>query len=151
MIYSKILKVSNVANKKFTKAEIINFIEVDSDKIIFLCWVVPQVAKLPMALFFAWGLLIYFFGVSLLGSVGIGAIVLLVNYLLAFWNASIQRRLLSKKDKRLQFTSESINNIRTVKLDSLFTHFISKIKEVRDEEVYLAKLKFVAEAIEIFS
>ena len=148
---NKTLKLSHLANKNFSQGEIINFIEVDSDKIIMLMWVFPQVSKLPMALFFAWGLLIYFFGASLLGSVAIGAIVLSINYLLAFWNASIQKRILNKKDSRMKFTTESINNIKTVKLNLLFDYFLHQIKRVRDEELYLVKLKFIVEAVEIFS
>lgn len=36
MIYEKTLKISNASNKKFTEAEIINFIQIDSDKILTL-------------------------------------------------------------------------------------------------------------------
>ena len=36
MIYEKTLKISHLANKDFSQGEIVNFIEVDSDKIINL-------------------------------------------------------------------------------------------------------------------
>ncbi|CAI2362993.1 unnamed protein product [Moneuplotes crassus] len=150
MIYSKTLKISHTANKGFNQGEIVNFIDLDSDKIITLMWIFPQVAKLPMALFFAWGLLIYFFGVSMVGSIFIGAFMFLVNYLLAFWNASIQKRILTKKDARMQYTTESINNIRAVKLGLIYKYFFNKIQQARKEEVFLLKIKFFIEALELF-
>ena len=96
MIYQKALKISNATNKKFTQGEIINFMQIDSEKIIDIWWVIPQVAKLPIALLFTWWLLFYFFGISLFGGIIIGAIVLIINYLLAIWNSKIQQKILNK-------------------------------------------------------
>ena len=53
MIYEKTLKISHLVNNNFSQGEIVNFIEVDSEKIINLMGEFPQVAKLPMSLFFA--------------------------------------------------------------------------------------------------
>ena len=151
MIYSKTLRISNSTNKEFTQGEIVNFLQVDADKVITLCWVFPQVAKLPIALVFAWGLLLYFFGLSLLGAVGIGSIVMGINYLLALWNSKIQQRVLDKKDTRMKYTTESINNIKTVKLNSMIDYYLSKIMDSRKDEVYQTKLKYISGAIELFS
>jgi len=150
MIYEKTLKISHLANNNFSQGEIVNFIEVDSEKIINLMREYPQVAKLPMSLFFAWGLLIYFFGVSILGPALIITVVLSVIYLLSFWNASLYNRMLGKKDLKMNFTTESINNIKTVKLSLLYDYFLQQIKGTRDKELYLIKLKYVIEAIELF-
>jgi hypothetical protein len=79
MIYDKVLKVK-ASNMQFEQGEIVNFMQIDSDKVLTLAWVFPQVAKIPITLFFAWGLLFYLIGVSLLGSIVIGAVILWFNY-----------------------------------------------------------------------
>jgi hypothetical protein len=67
------------------------------------------------------------------------------------WNARIQARILEKKDTRMKYTSEGINNIKAVKLNDLFSYFISKIQSARNEEVQQTKLKYCSGAMEDFS
>lgn len=52
LIYSKALRISSATNKKFTQGEIVNFIQVDSKKIILFAWRLPALAKLPIILIY---------------------------------------------------------------------------------------------------
>jgi hypothetical protein len=101
-----------------------------------------------MTLFFAWALLFYFFGVSLFGGIAIGAVILFLNYLLALWNSKLQEKLLIKKDIRLMYTTESINNIKTLKLNTLKGYFLSKILFSRLSEIHQVKLKAFVNSLE---
>ena len=74
LIYEKVLKISSATNKHFSQGEIINFIDVDVEKIPRLVWILPLVARFPIQLVFGLWFLYYYFGYSLFAAVGSGAI-----------------------------------------------------------------------------
>lgn len=122
--YNKILRCSSATNKQFAQAEIINFIQVDAAKIFFLAWVFPVVARLPLQLIFAIAFLIYFLGYSLLGALGVSVVLVIVNFFLAIIGQKVQKVVLTRKDQRMRYTTEMINNIKIIKLNSWTKHFM---------------------------
>ena len=96
IIYSKVLKCSSATNKAFTQGEIINFIQVDASKILYLAWVFPTVARLPIQLVFAITYLLFFFGYSLLGAFGVSFVLIIINFMLAIISQKIQKVVLAK-------------------------------------------------------
>mmetsp|Transcript_41880 Transcript_41880/g.48427 ORF Transcript_41880/g.48427 Transcript_41880/m.48427 type:complete len:105 (+) Transcript_41880:1-315(+) len=52
LIYNKTLRLSPATNKEFAQGEIINFIEVDSGKLVEVAQSFPMVARLPIQLIF---------------------------------------------------------------------------------------------------
>jgi ATP-binding cassette, subfamily C (CFTR/MRP), member 1 len=121
--YNKVLKCSSATNKHFSQAEIINFIQVDAAKIFFLAWVFPVVARLPIQLVFAISFLIYFLGYSLLGAFGIAFVLVIINFFLAIIGQKVQKIVLARKDERMRYTTEMINNIKIIKLNSWVKYF----------------------------
>ena len=122
--YNKILRWSSATNKSYTQGEIINFIQVDAAKIQYLAWVFPTVSRLPILLVFAITFLVYYIGYSLLGALGIAAILVIVNFYIAVIKQKIQKAMLKKKDTRMRFTTELINNIKIIKLNSWVSYFV---------------------------
>ena len=122
--YNKILKCSSATNKSFAQAEIINFIQVDAQKILFLAWLLPVVARLPIQLVFAITYLIYFLGLSLLGAFGVAFILVILNFFIAIIGQKLQKVVLYRKDKRMRFTTELINNIKIIKLNGWVKYFV---------------------------
>lgn len=122
--YNKILRCSSATNKQFAQAEIINFIQVDAAKIFFLAWVFPVVARLPLQLIFAISFLIYFLGYSLLGALGVSVVLVVINFFLAIIGQKVQKVVLTRKDQRMRYTTEMINNIKIIKLNSWTKHFM---------------------------
>ena len=122
--YNKILRVSSATNKAFTQGEIINFIQVDASKIEFLAWVFPTVSRLPILLVFAVTFLIYYLGYSLLAAFGIAFILVIANFFIAIIEQKIQKVMLERKDKRMRFTTELINSIKIIKLNSWASYFV---------------------------
>lgn len=93
-------------------------------KIFFLAWVFPVVARLPIQLIFALTYLIYFLGYSILGAFGIAFVLVFVNFYLAIIGQKIQKVVLTRKDERMRFTTEFINNIKIIKLNSWVPYFV---------------------------
>ncbi len=122
--YNKILRCSSATNKSFAQAEIINFIQVDAQKIFFLAWVIPVVARLPIQLIFAITYLIYFFGLSLLGALGVAVVLVIIIFFIAIIGQKIQKVVLTRKDERMRFTTELINNIKIIKLNGWVKYFV---------------------------
>lgn len=121
--YNKVLKCSSATNKNFSQGEIINFIQVDASKIFFLAWVFPVVARLPIQLVFSITFLIYYLGYSLLGAFGIAIVLVVINFFLAILGQKIQKVVLTRKDARMRYTTEMINNIKIIKLNSWIQYF----------------------------
>lgn len=122
--YNKILRCSSATNKSFAQAEIINFIQVDAQKIFFLAWVLPVVSRLPIQLVFAITFLIVYFGLSLLGAAGVALVLVIVNFFIAVIGQKIQKVVLQRKDERMRFTTELINNIKIIKLNGWVKYFV---------------------------
>lgn len=99
---------------------------------------------------FAWSLLFYWLGISLLGSIIVGAFILGTNYYLALWNIKLQQKVLDQKDMRMKYTAESINNIKNLKLNTLCEYFMKKIFSTRVNEIKQIKLKAINDSIEFF-
>lgn len=121
--YNKVLRCSSATNKTFSQGEIINFIQVDAEKIKFLAWAFPIVARLPILLVFALSFLIYFLGYSLVASLGIASVLVVINFFLAVIGQKIQKVVLKRKDRRMRATTEIINNIKIIKLNSWIKYF----------------------------
>ena len=122
--YNKILRLSSATNKAFTQGEIINFIQVDAAKIEFLAWVFPTVSRLPILLVFAITFLVYYLGYSLFAAFGVAFFLVFVNFFIAVFEQRIQKVMLERKDKRMRYTTELINSIKIIKLNSWATYFM---------------------------
>jgi ATP-binding cassette, subfamily C (CFTR/MRP), member 2 len=140
LIYEKILRLSSATNKEFSQGEIINFIDVDVEQINHLAYIFPLVARLPIQLLFSLSFLFYYFGVTLFTAVGVGLAFSLVNFICAKLRANLQEKILKVKDKRMRHTTELVNNIKVVKLNSWKDFFITKIMGFRSKEVFLIKI-----------
>ena len=122
--YNKVLRCSSATNKGFTQGEIINFIQVDAAKIQYLAWAFPTVSRLPILLCFAVAFLVYYMGYSLLGALGIAIILVVANFFLAILRQKVQKAVLKRKDTRMRFTTELINNVKIIKLNSWISYFV---------------------------
>ena len=148
LIYEKVLKISSATNKEFTQGEIINFINVDVSKI-------DQVANdfskgLLIQLIFASVFLFYYFGEALLSAFAVGAIISLINFIIAKIRANLQAKMLSCKDSRMRSTTEAIDNIKVIKLYSWKELFIQKVFKIRNRELMLIKIETLLDALEWF-
>ena len=147
MIYDKALKISQSTNKRFSHGEIINFINIDVEKIKSISSNLSNAVKLPFQLIFGLGFLFYYFTFLLSASMIFGILFILINLLIGLIRGILQRKIFYHKDKRMSITNEVINSIKTIKLNSLANIFIDKIRTLRNKELYFTKLSLVIETI----
>ena len=139
LIYQKTLTVSPSTNKEFEQGEIINFMQVDAEKAWDVAWCFPPIARLPIKLLFGITFLFYFFGVYLLPALAIAGGLAVMNFFFAIWSSRLQDQTLERKDKRMNTTTELINNVKIIKLNSWVKYFIDKIAGLRKRELYVVK------------
>ena len=147
IIYDKAMRISQSTNKKFSQGEIINFINVDVEKLRSITSNLSNAAKLPFQLIFGLGFLFYYFTFLLSSSLIFGILFIILNLLIGFARGIIQKKVYYEKDKRMTITNELISNIKIVKLNSLANIFIKKLLYLRNREIFLTKSYLFIETI----
>ncbi|KAI7750664.1 hypothetical protein M8C21_029508, partial [Ambrosia artemisiifolia] len=142
-VYEKQLKLSNVGKKRHSAGEIVNYIAVDA----------YRMAEFPMWFHSGWSCFIQLFlAIGVLYSiVGIGVfpglipliICGLLNVPYTKGIKKCQLELMVAQDKRLKSTSEILNNIKVIKLQSWEEKFKGIIESCRELEFsWLSKVQF---------
>jgi ABC-type multidrug transport system fused ATPase/permease subunit len=142
-IYHKTLKVSPSTNKQFEQGEIVNFIQVDAEKACEIAWWFPPVARLPIQLIFCLAFLFYHFKYYLFVGFGIAIVTIVFNYYVAIYN--------SKKDERMNTTTEVISSMKIIKLNSWIRYFVDKVTFRRNRELKIIKKSLLVNCLEIIT
>jgi ABC-type multidrug transport system fused ATPase/permease subunit len=154
LIYSKTLKISSATNKTFKKGDIVNFIQVDAKKLIFLAESLPSVARLPLILIVSVVLLFIYFKYSFFSGLGAIVLFIIINYFLAKVTSRFQTVVMKKLDIRMNIMTECLDNIQLIKLNAWEEHFTKKINQARKEELSALFKRFmlsVANSFMIYS
>jgi len=106
LVYAKTLRISSATSKEYKKGDIINFIQIDSKKLIFLAESLPSVARLPLMLIFSVTLLFYFFEYSFFSGLALLIIFVGINYYLARVTMRFQNLVMKKLDIRMNIMTE---------------------------------------------
>jgi ATP-binding cassette subfamily C (CFTR/MRP) protein 1 len=136
LIYNKILKISPAFSKeKNNEGEIINFLQVDADKITQTMTYLPLLLTVPIQLVVYSYMLFSYIGLSYLFGFGSLLIFLFVNFLAQVQYRKHLKLLHDKKDERMNITAETLNNLKVIKLYGWDDEFLQRINKKRDEEV----------------
>ena len=142
-IYNKILKASPSSfTQRATEGEIVNFIQVDSNK---LCWMImtsPNIIISPIQIIAYSYLLFQFFKFSFFAGLGILVIFFLVNLKISKLYHFYQKKILAKKDIRMRKSTEAFENIKILKLYSWEKKFMKQILLARKEEMDAMTTRF---------
>lgn len=135
-IYTKLLKASPSSLKEKSKeGEIINFIQVDSNKLNMTLYLSPGIIIIPIKIIVYSFMLFQFFGISFLFGFSILAISLTCNF---FIQKKLQQRykeMYKMKDDRMRVTTETFNNLKVLKLYSWEDEFLNRIDKARENEL----------------
>ncbi|KAF6164725.1 hypothetical protein GIB67_040977 [Kingdonia uniflora] len=143
-IYKKQLKLSSVARRRHSTGEIVNYIAVDA----------YRMGEFPFWFHSAWAYALQLFlaiGV-LFGIVGLGAlpglvpliICCLLNLPFAKMLQTCQSQFMVAQDERLRATSEVLNNMKVIKLQSWEEKFKNLIESLREKEfTWLSKTQLM--------
>lgn len=92
-------------------------------------------ARLPIVLVVCTTFLFYYLGLSFFSGVGVYVVAFVFNLLLSKIQARLQKVYMAKQDARLNITTESLNNIKMLKLYSWTSQFEEAIDSKRDAEL----------------
>ncbi|KAG7997591.1 hypothetical protein I3843_01G218100 [Carya illinoinensis] len=142
-VYQKQLKLSCLGRRRHSTGEIVNYISVDAYRMGQFPWWLHLTWSLGLQLFLAVAIL---FGVVGLGALP-GLVPLLICGLLNVPFAKVlqkcQSQFMIAQDLRLRSTSEILNNMKVIKLQSWEEKFKNLIKSLRDDEFkWLAQAQF---------
>jgi len=97
------------------------------------------------------GLLFYFLGPSFISGIVVFVVSFFVNLFIAKLSASYQKRYMAKQDIRVNLTTESLNNIKNLKIYQWTDIFEQKIKEIRIVELGVLKIKLYLAMLNVSS
>ena len=143
-IYNKIL---NYAPSGFTQranhGEIINFIQIDSMRLSFLVTMAPNACVAPMMIGAYIYLLFDFFGLTFISGLVVLLSFLIANYFIAKEFRRRQKLMMGKKDACMKVTTETLENIKILKLYNWENEFKNKILNARRIEMDFMANRYV--------
>jgi ATP-binding cassette, subfamily C (CFTR/MRP), member 1 len=132
-IFQKQLKLSNNGRKKHATGEIVNYIGVDAYRLGDFPWWFHMAWSSPLQLFFS--LIILFWSLGLGAIPGLVPLVIfgVLNLPFARILQGYQSKFMVAQDERLRATSEALNNMKIIKLQSWeerFRRIIGSLREI---------------------
>ena len=90
------------------------------------------------------------FGYSFFAGLGVFMLAFFSNYGVARYMRSVQKLVMKSKDARMKVTTESVNNVKMIKLYSWQENFLQRIYRRRERDVYRLRQAGFATAMLIF-
>ncbi|PRQ51289.1 putative xenobiotic-transporting ATPase [Rosa chinensis] len=142
-VYRKQLKLSTVGRRRHSAGEIVNYIAVDAYRMGEFPWWFHSTWSLGLQLFLAIGVLFWVVGLGALpGLVPLIACGLL-NVPFAKVLQKCQSQFMIAQDERLRATSEILNSMKIIKLQSWEEKFKNLVDSLREREFkWLAETQF---------
>jgi ABC-type multidrug transport system fused ATPase/permease subunit len=118
LIYAKSLRFSLKNSKKYDVGQLVNFMQVDSQKLRDLPFYLGGVIFLPLQLSLAIVLMYEVIGISFLAGLGMIFLSIVCNLILSKFLSDSQKALMEAKDKRMKKANEYISNIKLIKVSA---------------------------------
>ena len=140
-VYQKQLKLSSLGRRRHSTGEIVNYIVVDAYRMGESLWWFHSMWSYILQLFLSIGVLFGVVGVGALSGLAPLLIGGLLNVPFAKILKTCQTELMMAQDRRLRSTSEILNSMKVIQLQSWEDQFKSMIESLREVE-----FKWLAEA-----
>ena len=134
-VYRKTVTVAQSSLSKFTTGEVINFMSVDTDRIVNFCPSLHAAWSLPFQFAITLVLLYQQVGISFLAGVIITVLLIPVNKCIANKIGSLSTKMMAAKDARVSVMSELLAGIRVIKCFTWEDVFSSRVDEARTREL----------------
>ncbi|KAM0933329.1 putative ABC-type xenobiotic transporter [Dioscorea sansibarensis] len=150
MIYKKSLTISNQSRQSGGGGEIVNLMSVDAERIGDSSWYMIDLCLIPFQV--GLSLVILYKSLRLASLVTFAATVLVMVLNLPFSKLEqvFEAKIMECRDKRIKATSEILRNMRILKLYGWEMRFLSKILELRKNEMNWLKKYLYTEVILTF-
>jgi len=134
-IYKKQLRLSNAARLVHSGGEIMNYVNVDANRIGEFPYWFHQTWTTSVQLCIALVVLFRAVGLATFASLAVIVLTVLCNTPLAKLQHKFQRKLMVSQDERLKATSEALVSMKVLKLYAWETNFRNAIERLRDVEL----------------
>ncbi|KAK8591646.1 hypothetical protein V6N13_031682 [Hibiscus sabdariffa] len=133
-VYNKGLTLSFRSKQSHTSGEIINFMAVDAERVDEYSWYMHDLWIIALQVALALSILYTKLGLASLAALAATILAMLANIPLAKRLKKFQDKLMELKDTRMKATSETLRNMRILKLQGWEMKFLSKIIGFRNVE-----------------
>ena len=135
-IYNKILNYSPSSfTQRASHGEIVNFIQIDSNRLSYLVVIAPNAFVAPLMIIAYIYLLFDFFGFTFIFGLTVLIIFFGLNYCIGKVFRRRQKRMMGKKDLCMKATTETLDNIKILKLYNWENEFKKKILDAKRIEM----------------
>ena len=136
LIFDKLLQYSPASRKlKAESGEILNFVQVDSHKVTRMMLLSPNLVTIPIMLIAYSYMLFVFLGWQFIFGLLTLLLFIVINFYFQQQFKKHQKQNQKNIDKRLRITSETLFNLKVLKLYAWDEYFLNKIKEARENEM----------------
>ena len=111
----------------------------DARRLFWVSYKISNVTQIPFVFGLAITLCFLEFGVSFFSGLSVVVIAIIANLLIGIGLNKIQKTLMRRKDARMAVTTESINNIKMLKLNDWEGNFLERIFRRRTREILSLK------------
>ncbi|KAH7687320.1 Xenobiotic-transporting ATPase protein [Dioscorea alata] len=133
-VYKKGLRLSSQSRKSHTSGEIINYMNVDIQRITDLMWYSNIIVMLPIQVSLAIYILHVNLGIGSLAGLAATAVIVLCNLPITRMQETLQSKIMEAKDERMKATSEVLRNMKILKLQAWDTKYLDKLDSLRKIE-----------------
>ena len=150
LIYDKITKSSIFIKNQISEGEILNYIQVDAEKLNYLFTSLPAIIVIPVNIVISFYALFKFFGLTFFVGIGILIFLIIIIWIIQ-WRFLVNTKImLNKKDKRMRLTTHTLHIIKILKLFGWEEEFKENIDEKRNDELINIKNIFILIALRTF-
>lgn len=149
-LFQKGLRLSSQTRRNHTSAEIINYMAVDVQRIADFTWSINHFWILPLQIGLALAVLYRVVGIAWLAALASAILLLMINTPLTKLQEKFQSKVMEAKDERMKATSESLRNMRILKLQAWDDKYLQKIERIRVKEFEWLWKKALATASTVY-
>lgn len=150
LIYEKSLKHPVLCLKKYSVSEIINYSQVDAQRMTYMGFQLTSLLFSPIMVFVGLWLMYNFIGISFLSGIAVMIATISLTFLFSKIIGKANQEVLKAKDERMKVTQEIFNIIRFIKINAFEKYFWQKLNSKRQNELNLNKRRLMFEILTIF-
>ena len=150
LIYEKVIKSSVYIKNQISEGEILNFIQVDAEKLNYLFTSLPAVIVIPVNIAISFYFLFSFFGLTFFIGIGMLIVIIIIIWIVQYRYLVNTKKMLIKKDRRMRLTTHTLHIIKILKLFGWEEEFRENIDEKRNDELINIRNIFILIAIRTF-
>ena len=150
LLYEKVTKSSVFIKNQISEGEILDFIQVDAEKLNYLFTSLPAIVVIPVNIAISFYALFSFFGLTFFVGIAMLIVIIIIIWIVQYIYLINTKIVLKKKDKRMRLTTHTLHIIKILKLFGWEEEFKGNIDEKRNDELINIKYIFILIAIRTF-